>query len=524
MIQYKDVPFSDQVSSTNQAEVQNLFELAHVLFDDYEDQFSSGLTPRQRTTFAARIKRDRLSAYLSSYLESEHAANVQEVQKRSPEEAAILSLSMKDVRNASRILLQAKDFNLAMLIAQIDQGDEDSQANIEAQINSWRKQQTLSEMSDAIRALYEILAGNTTFSPGEPTAVVEDRFVDIDMAKRFDLDWLQSFGLHLWYGKLKNASIAESIHDFASKVRLEEAPKPEINGRMSPIWILLNLFAANTSPDHDSSLPEALDALSAPFDCRTTFQMFHSLRNRLPNLSVDTARADQLAMDLAFQYSATGDYLGAIYALMHLTDSKIRRACIKEVLCAHAADLPEPAAEAENKGRPASFWFALIRGLEIPEQWIYEAKALYARSQNESEDELHYLLAASLWQQAHETLCRRVAPRLIIDEDWPTLKIIVKGFKKEVIRSIVDWEQGGGVYLDFCEIMSNSKQPPAKDLLKKLQSSITEMGKRLKLRGSSLTAGGTEELEERVACSEMSAKVAEKLTEINSVGSVSRLG
>ena len=503
---HDNIPFSQLSSSPH----QDLYELAHILFDDYDDKYTVRLNSQDKTALDFRIRRDRLSTFLAAQIESH---TDQQPSNMEQEEVAILRLASKDVTGACQALLRAKDFNLALLVAQIEQGDKISQGNIAAQLAAWKDQNIIGEMSDPIRALYELLSGNTSVSYGKSSGPLEDRASTFKLAERFDLNWLQGFGLHLWYGKQKNDSLATSIRDFVRKVDLNEVPFPGDDDDVEdPLWVLLNLYASGKS---GLALPQSLSSLSTPFDCSITFQMHQALSTRMSDLPVDSALADQLASDLAFQYSASGSYLEAIYALMHLSDPLAREASIRDLLAAHAASLPDPASESSAKTRQGQFWYALALGLRVPQQWIFEAKALYARSRNQSNLELHYLVLAELWAQSHECFCRRVAPRLVVDEDWAELQKSLTGFGTNPERRVPGWNQGGGIYSDFSKVMSPDKKSKKDNeaVLRTLHQSLSEMGRRFISRGSSLTAGGTEELEERVACNEMSRMVAELLTE-----------
>ena len=501
-VEHQNIPFSELSSSTH----QDLYELAHILFDDYNDKFTIGLNSQDKTALDFRIRRDRLSAFLAARVET-HSDH--QMSSKDPEERAIIRLAAKDVAGACQILLRTKDYNLAMLVSQIEQGDKISQNNIGDQLEAWKDQNIIGEMSDSIRTLYEILSGNTTISYGKGSGPLEDRASQFIIAERFDLSWLQSFGLHLWYGRTKNDSLATSIRSYASNITANMVPFPGYHDEIeSPLWVLLNLYASGKP---GLALPQTLSSLSAPFDCSMTFQMHHALVSRLPGLPVDITRADQLARDLAFQYSASGSYLEAIYALMHLSGPEARESSIRDVLTAHAASLPDPVAETATT-RQDQYWFALTLGLRVPQAWIHEAKALFARSQNESDTELQYLMLAELWTEAHECFCRRVAPRLVIDEDWSGLKASLAGFGTKPEQLAADWDRGGGIYSDFSRVMSHDKKSNIQALLRSLHQSLSAMGQRFRSRGNNLTAGGTEELEERVACNEMSRQVAQLLT------------
>jgi nuclear pore complex protein Nup98-Nup96 len=505
----------------------DLYELAHVLFDDFEDEFTAGLNSQQKTDFDFRIRKDRLTNFLGSRIWKRHLTNIREAEKSNTEEAAILHLTAKNVSGACQALISNKDYHLMMLVAQIDQADEVFQHDIGAQIAAWHEQNIISEMSDPVRALYEILSGNTTICQGKSNGPVEDRASTFAISKRFGLDWLQAFSLSLWYGKFKNGTIQEAVQDFAAKLESKEEPtypyadRANLGEQESPLWVLLKLYASTKSAGFAAPvLPQALNSLSGSFNCRTTFQMHHALTSRLPKLQIDLDKADVLATELAFQLSAAGSYVDAAYALLYVHDAGKRQASIRDLLTRYAAHLPDKPSDFSVEDKPMIMWRALTLVLKIPETWIFEAKALYARSQNESLDELGYLIAAEQWSPAHECLCRRVAPRTVIDEDWELLQSVLHQFGDMVEERVGNWSKGGAIYSDFVKVVGSGQKISMKDAhatLKRLYGSLTEMGQRFKARGSNLTSGGVEELEQRVACKEMSKMVAEMLSEAGGV-------
>ena len=552
---HKSVPFStfcDQIADKKIGNMvapggeREVYQLAHVLFDDYEDEFSDGLTAQQKKQFAHRIRKDRLTDHWDLLVGRRHYKDIAAAEKRSLEEAALWYLTLHDITGACNCLMKAKDYHLATLVAQIDQADKVFQEDIRMQIEAWREQSIIPEMSEPIRALYEILAGNTTISKGKSDGPVEDRASTFTISERFGFDWMQAFALCLWYGEHKHGSIEDAVQEFTGKLneRLESArPYPDNRQQVSaneeakspttdrnqesPLWVLLKLYAARPETGHKPPiLPQALAPLTKPFDSRPAFQLHHSLAAHISYVRVDTARADLLAVDLAFQLSAAGFYVGAAYALMHLSDSTKRNAAIKDLLARHAAQLPgvpparlkEPFSSKFDEAVTAEFDL-LTQELKIPAQWIWEAKAQFSRSQNQFLDELNYLVTAKLWIEAHTCFCRRVAPRLVIDEDWDTLGEMLYTFGEKPEEKVGDaWSDGGGIYASFILLVEAAKITPkgkkgsdahAGPLIQRLQEGLTEMGQRFKKRGSELMAGGSEELEERVACKEMGRLVAE---------------
>jgi len=542
-----------QIGQTDESKLElDIYELAHVLFDKYDDQFSKGLSPLQKGKHADQIRKDRLSEFWTSLIQEKHADQLQS--PAASEENVIALLSAHQIHDACYRLSELGSPRLSTMVAQLKIADDQFHSDIAEQLAAWRDQNIISEMSEPIRALYELLAGNTTISEGKSQGPLENRASTFSISERFDLDWMQAFGLCLWYGKAKNGTIEHVVRDFADKLAAkQESAFPFPDGvsqgeqQQHPLWVLLQLYAATKGTQEEApTLPQALTPLSRPFDNRIPFQLHHALIANLPSLPISPDLADKLAIDLSFQLSASSFPLGAIFALLHLSNPSLRRHHIQSLLTHHAATLPQMLdrkAAAINQQ-----WQILIEKLKIPAAWICHAKAHYFRATHQSLNELRYLLLGEDWVQAHECLCLRVAPRAIIDEDWNVIRAMVGQFGNHIKEWVVDWETGGGMYADFVALVEEQYRrrrkkrevavekenqvvieiekekeekysPDSESRIKRLQAALEEMGRSFRKRGDGLVGGGggggvdSDELTQRVACQEMARTVAAVVAE-----------
>jgi nuclear pore complex protein Nup98-Nup96 len=519
------LPFStlkEQLSSERGSHEAAIYELLHVLFDTYEDDFSYDLSEDQREEYTHRIRRDRLSQYLAQILTAQAypLSNVNDAAG-----AAFQHLTAHNIEAACETLVKAKDYNLALLVAQIDNVDAIFQQDMADQLVAWKDQNTLSEMTEDVRSLYELLSGNTTICLGKQTVVaVVDRATTFMISEKYDLSWLQAFSLCLWYGPAKNSNIEDVIEDFTKKIQGgdELATPLAADGKEDPLWVVLRLYAqtrqldarrAKAGKEEDKKIaisPADIQSLSKPFEVGSTFNLLQALSRGLEvhQIEIKEDAADQLAADYAFQLEAKGDLVAAVWALAHLSDDHKRGLMIVDLLCRHAAELDGPPTDQNTNSQ----WDMLTTVLKVPEAWICQAKALYCRSTNARHEELHYLLLAEQWDEAHECLCRRVAPRLVIDEDYETLQGVIAAFGERPEKNVDDWNQGGQAYADILTLLVDSAGPPARKAASaRLQTALAAMNSRLSARGSDITAGGLEELEERVAVKEMARTVKDEL-------------
>ncbi|KAJ5264411.1 hypothetical protein N7505_008332 [Penicillium chrysogenum] len=526
-------------STRSQSEEERLvWQLLNILFnDDIEDDISAGVPPRLRQQFAHRIKKDRLTRLWEGIIREKHSQDLDLI--RSPVERAVHLICSHRVEEACKTLIDSQNPHLATIVAQIGR-DATSRADIANQIDVWRQNNILSEMSEPTRALYELVAGNALRSEGKSGGALEDRASSFGFTERFDLDWFQAFGLRLWYCTAEDEPIEVAVSKFLADLATGQEPAfphpshqastravlqpgSDTLGRESPLWVLLKAFSATRghgaqSVDFPASLlPESVsgDRLSN----RLSFQLHHVLAATVGQnqaIKIDQHQTDKLVWDFASELSAGGKLDQALFVLLHLSQANDRKRAVQETLARFAAQLPEPFA-ADGSSHPA--WQYLLTELQLPEAWIWVAKALHARDIGDAAREVDCLIRGKHWNDAHATFCRIVGPSTIIEGDYRTLEALVSGFGDGPERKMRGWSSGGGVYEDFLRLVNapSGRRDPIR--LNRLVNALVAMGDRV--RGSSL-----EGLEERVAFKEMSRAVAGWITheDVHSVESSAVLG
>ncbi|KAJ5393750.1 uncharacterized protein N7487_011391 [Penicillium crustosum] len=526
-------------STRSQSEEERLvWQLLNILFnDDIEDDISAGVPPRLRQQFAHRIKKDRLSRLWEGIIREKHSQNLDLI--RSPVERAVHLICSHRVDEACKALIESQNPHLATIVAQIGR-DATSQADIANQIDIWRETNVLSEITEPTRALYELVAGNALRSEGKSGGALEDRASSFGFTERFDLDWFQAFGLRLWYCTAEDepieAAVAKFLEDLATgqepafphpshqaSTHAVLQPGSDTLGRESPLWVLLKAFSVMQGRGTQSVqfpasfLPESVsgDRLSN----RLSFQLHHVLAaivGQNQAIKIDQHQTDQLVWDFASELSAGGKLDQALFVLLHLSQANDRKRAVQETLARFAAQLPEPFA-ADGSSHPA--WQYLVTDLQLPEAWIWVAKALHARDIGDAAREVDCLIRGKHWNDAHATFCRIVGPSTIIEGDYRTLETLVSGFGDGPERKMRGWSSGGGVYEDFLRLVNSTSGRRDPTRLNRLVNALVAMGDRV--QGSSL-----EGLEERVAFKEMSRAVAGWITheDVHSVESSAVLG
>ena len=419
-----------------------VWQLASILFDNYYDDISSSIPGSELPHFEQRIRKDRLSAFWAAVCEDE--ANTAVAAASTAEERALAHLSAHRVPQACNALLEGQDFRLATLLAQIG-GSRTLHEDMEGQIENWRKLNVLSEMSDAIRTLYELLAGNTCTSIGK-RGPVEDRAATFLIPERFGLDWKRAFGLKLWYAINEDAPLEEAVCAYAKDLAFKELKRPlpffladsgiallwkdpAPQTREDVLWGLLRLFAERSSAEHadGAALAGVLrpeNAVGLPLSFRLTFELYRALAPHLPH-HASAASLDAIAVSFATELEAVDQWLWALFAVLHLSEPQQRRAAIQGLLARHARALSE---------HDAQLWATLTGAFHLPAAWLWEAKALYVRATKGADPalELEYLIRSRNVDEAHRALVearqahdQNRAERVVRDHLGSTLALLL---------------------------------------------------------------------------------------------------
>ena len=484
---------------------QPAWELAKILFDDYDDDISDGVPPSYRREFQDAIRKDRLSVFWEKLCREKGSEAVSVA--ATAEERAIAYLSMHGLVEACDVLVQGRDFRLAILVAQVG-GSQTIRDGIASQIDAWRRLNVLSEMTEPIRTLYELLAGNTFVCDGQ-RGPIEDRAKTFVISERFNLDWKRAFGLRLWYGTLAEEPIEKAIMRFAADTRLtglkEKTPLPWFiehgakgsSNQEDVLWGLLKLYAEskeNTQLTRLSTVVSAHNLTPSRTDSRFSFQLYKALESRF-HTEDDVPAADQTTVDFATQLDSAGEWLWSVFVLLHIFDNDARQKALQSILAQHAREIGDPKAQCFR---------VLVDDFKIPESWIWEAKALYARAVTyDSVNEVDFLLRAENWDEAHKTLCRVVAPQAIIEQDMVTLTHLLDNFAGK--DKVLDWELGGQIYEDYVQLMGKSVNIGDKPIF--IHRLLDSLSRLVKDRSGKLG------FHEMVAVQEMSAQVGKAVLE-----------
>lgn len=506
------------LQSPSNAHEKMVWELASILFDQVLDAKGARVSPSS----LRQARRHNISKFWQRIVEE--ASNRDIGMAHTPEDKAIAALSGHRISEACKHLLDGKNFRLATLVSLIGTSDQLMQ-DMREQVKEWRDANVLSEFTDPLRAIYELLGGNVCAVDGKKGAM-ENRMDSFVISEKFGMDWKQAFGLRLWYAITSDDDVVEAIHAFEEDLRQdkEKPPKPwfveqgiqtlwedpDKDRREDLLWGLLKLYADKNIDLADLLRPE--NSQLSPLDFRLCWQLGQALTNtgKVDFGEDANDKADASTLSFASQLTSEGDWLEAVFVLLHLTNPTARTKAVQDHLARHARLIG---------GEQSEEFVTLLQTFKIPATWIWQAKALYMRAvKKDPKSEVIYLLRAASYSEAHKTFTKRVAPLAIIERDYEGLWEMLSQFQGAE-SAISDWNFGGRIYRDFLELMRYTQQSAAaqipQQVVKGLISGLPAMQENIQVRSDD------SEVLEVAAVADMANVVAKVVMELAKKGEVS---
>lgn len=365
---------------------------------------------------------------------------------------AIFSLlSGLQVEKACEIAYENREYRMALLLSQAS-GDSHIKHLLREQLGEWIKQGADKFIDTKRLKIYQLLSG---------LMVGMTSHGDINLCN--NLDWKRSFGLHLWYYCSTTVSIAKALEEYQNAYKGTDSysayaapPKPcYIAEKFTPVeesdgdtkiqakdicFHLLKLFSKRSHGLEAVLCPNT--HTSDPLDYQLCWPLQQVLES-LGYIHLSEAYHGLIQTSFAAQLVTCGLWEWAIFILLHIRDDKRREVAVRELLFRHC--------EADNDCNKLTEKEALlIESMQVPPQWIYEAKAMHARYCVKSYDEAVYLLKAGQWNEAHRVIVAELAADAIIDEEYQTLRDLLAEISPlERSCSVKNWKQSGQVFLDY---------------------------------------------------------------------------
>ncbi|KAK7419971.1 hypothetical protein QQZ08_010607 [Neonectria magnoliae] len=446
----KDTFHQQDMNDPASIQEKHVWDLASILFDEVDAQNSKP---------THLLRKANLSQFWTDLVE--HASSTTVSLAGSSEEKAVACLAGHRVPEACKHLLDGKNFRLGTLVPLIGTSDE-AKKDMREQLKAWHDSKMLSEFSEPIRTIYELLSGNSCVCEGMKGVPVEDRLDSFVISKKFGLDWKQSFGLRLWYGIAQGDDLAAAVKKFKDDIDQEREYQPlpwyidqgikplwddvDSDRRQDLLWGLLQLYARDDSDLEAILRPE--NSQLSPLDMRLSWQLGLALvsTGRVSYGQNGTEKADAATIAYASQLTSAGEWLEAVFVLLHLSNPAARTKAIQEHLCRHAGLIG-------TENSPA--FAILVNKFCIPLSWIWEALALHMRSvKKDPYSEVQCLLRAGSFVEAHRILVQEVAPLAIVERDYADLSALISQFDGRH-EAISEWSLGGEIYSLFLNLLQS---------------------------------------------------------------------
>lgn len=456
------VPSNDRIE-------QCIWRLCSILYDPLDiacsPQYLKGIPRDRLDEFENRLRLDLLKDPWAQLV----AAHAQDGLKRACtlEEKAFFYLTQNGIKNACETLIAAKDFKLAALVAQLP-GSQRSRDMMKEQINVWKDRNDWSEMSDPIRALYSVIAGETCVVQGKAGAA-EDRVNEVSFSKRFGLSWQQGFALRLFYGG--HESIQDVVAEYTSDLNEGRETKRPVtrwaNGKETDdvLFELLSL----TTEHQPSTVFDPLTVSGSALNSRLAWQL-NMLLNVRDVCSSPQQQLDQLTYDFAMELENGGNFSASVLILLHLSEPETRQRAVTDVLNRNADRISTPGAT------PIDSFGDLTQSLNIPAPLVWSAKALDAKTRHNPALEIEWRLKSGDVDAAHEILCSTLGPQAVIEQDYQVLSNALQLFPRRLPEG---WQCGGQVYLDFVRLVNgrirHRLSPEDEAAMKRLRRGLAEM-------------------------------------------------
>lgn len=450
MSQIQDVFHHQDMNNPANIHEKRVWQLASILFDD---------VPGKRTEATRRAK---LSSFWTDLVDSASSTSIGLA--RSNEEKVVACLAGHRITEACKYLFDGKDFRLATLVSLIGTSD-DAKKGMKEQLKAWHDSKMLSEFSEPVRVIYELLGGNVSVCEGMKNVPVEDRMDSFVISEKFGLDWKQAFGLRLWYSISQKDEVGAAVNAYNTDILQDREPLPQPwfreqgieplwsdprpETRQDLLWGLLQLYADKTTDLEAILRPE--NSQLSPLDMRLSWQLGLALvaTGKASYGQHGKEKADAATVAYASQLTAAGEWLEAVFVLLHLTDTAARKRAIQEHVSRHAGLI----------GSDGSTSFTILtEKFCIPVSWIWEALALYNRSVNKDPAaEVQCLLKAGSYVEAHRVLVQEVAPSAIVERGYADLSSLISQFQGQQ-EKIPDWQLGGEIYSLFLSLLQSRKK------------------------------------------------------------------
>ncbi|KAK9710390.1 hypothetical protein K7432_008451 [Basidiobolus ranarum] len=443
-----------------------VWKLAQALWDNTFVPPNDVLSGQALERLTAIHNKTSFTNWLKEAVRPEMLAHIQQLEAKGNNAGIIFAyITGNRISKACVECIKNRDFRLSTLISQAG-GDAQSRIDIAHQVLKWKEYRFQSNINADYTRLYELLSGN--ICPQSMDSLDrQDRSVYVHEG----LDWKRTLGLFMWYASFLETSMAESVAKYEHAFLEQNCTVPVAlpvpwyqkdssvqTSQFDVLYCLIKVYIDPTYSLEDAILP--LSISPSPLDHRLSWHLFIMLERVLGvrlferyEDSIDSSPGANACISFAFQLERLGLWKWAVFIMLHLRDTDSREVAIRELIFRH---ISVDAVEQESDSLPEIQFnddeMFLLNTLKVPSEWVYEAKALHAKSNGMDYEEAVCLLHANKWNQAHQLIVEKLAPDALLRNQICRLKSLLSHIDSE---EVADWENGGLVFLEYIEIFEN---------------------------------------------------------------------
>lgn len=340
--------------------------------------------------------------------------------------------------DACQLAIENNDYRLSLLLTQIS-SNRDFNELLTKQLDNWTCTKSDKYINlDRLR-LYVLLSGKLTYDTNNNKVNVCD-----------NLDWKRQFALHLWYNCLPINNIQDALVSYEHNVTNGTCARPypphledsvQTNKReeiFDTCYHLIKLYCDKTHNLNDLLSP--LTHTSNRIDYRLSWHLALVLKS-LEYKHISEYSLDNLHDNFAAQLQTLDLWHWSVFVLLHINDTQTREKKIRFYLnknCTSNLELNEK----------EQF---TIEKLRIPNEWVFEAKALRANYEFKHDNQVELLIKAKKFNKAHDLLINELASDYLIKNKYDTLLKYLLPLSHEH-EKIHKWFNGGKVYIDFIKL------------------------------------------------------------------------
>ncbi|VDM67579.1 unnamed protein product [Strongylus vulgaris] len=262
-------------------------------------------------------------------------------------------LCVGNVEEAIRVANEEGMTMLSLMIAAALSSEQMGREDCAKMVELWEMNGELGMMEDDLIKIYLVLAGRS-----HAEFLRKGKMVKLNCLE--GLDWLQAFGIHLWYINW-GGFLEDAVDSFTDDIAAGRAKSPE-----SHVFEQLIRLACSPSHQVEAVLDAAALLSPNPLDAQLSWHLWSVLR-ALGYNTMTPAAEQRLHMSYANQLSSSELWHLAIFVLSHISHDQCRSVAIREVL-----DRMSLTARSQQYEK-------ILTICDVPKEWISAAKFIRSK-------------------------------------------------------------------------------------------------------------------------------------------------